>query len=52
MDKYTQIDDMIVLVDQIFDLRGSQRAMQLGELIQRLSALKATLKEADERGNG
>lgn len=48
MDKYQAIDEMIVMVDAIFDQRGVQRATALCDLIQRLTALKAMLKEDDD----
>ena len=52
MDKYSQIDEMIVMIDQIFDQRGTLRATQLCDLIQRMNALKQTLREEDAHVQG
>ena len=40
MDIVQQIDNMIVLIDQIYDQRGAQRATSLSALISCLTQLK------------
>ena len=40
MDIVQQIDNMILLIDQIYDQRGAQRATSLSALISGLTQLK------------
>ena len=51
-DKYGFIDAMIVQADRIFDTRGSERAVILIDLIQRMKALKDGLAEDDKKNAG
>ena len=52
MDKIKTIDEIIVALDASIDQRGAQRALTICDVIQRLHALKAALREEDERVQG
>lgn len=50
MDIIQQIDNMICLIDQIYDQRGAQRATSLSALISCLTQMKQEiLKEREEK---
>lgn len=49
MDIIQQIDNMIILIDQIYDQRGAQRATSLSALISGLTQVKQQLL-ADREG--
>ena len=51
-DKYEFIDSIIVQLDKAFDARGSERAVILIDLIQRMKALKDGLAEDEKNTAG
>ena len=53
MDIIRQIDNMICLIDQIYDQRGAQRATSLSALISGLTQIKQQIiSEKEEKRNG